>query len=207
LAATSTDVSAFSAQHVAERAQRRRQAIENALAASAERHRIDAMTALATLASDPSSLEERFTGSSHEAAVAPPASARFVSEPPAGAGSYATLASAALDASRTLPHAPKGQRRVPTVVPFLFGFAVVMGASVSVLHPKRLVGASHTAADRPKPTASLTIPSSASARVSPIGAASSPPILAVSALPATDVPPGIPAPSVQWAIPEKQGGN
>jgi predicted Ser/Thr protein kinase len=164
LMTTSADVAAFSGEHVAERAQRRRAAIEQALAASAERLRVDSLRAVAARATDPNPAAASFGAASHDDALGPRAmSPALVSEPPAAGGSYATLGSAALNASHTLHDAPKASRHTPTVLGFLFGFTVVMGASIAVLHPRRLIGGGHTSASGRTKAATAWIASSAPA--------------------------------------------
>jgi serine/threonine-protein kinase len=125
LTTTSADVSAFSIQHLAERAQKRRETIAHALAAVADHNRLQAVKAAGALA----------------ASNLPP----LLSDPP-GASSYATLGSAALDASRSST-APRVHRSL-TAVAFVFGFAVVMGASITVLRPKRQTDAAQGMAGR-----------------------------------------------------------
>jgi uncharacterized membrane protein (UPF0136 family) len=193
-------VAAFSGEHVAERAQRRRLAIEHALATSAELLRADALKAMAARTSDPRPLSASSGPPPKADAVrGQTMSPALVSEPPAGGGSYATLGSTALNASHTLNDAPV-TRHMPTVLAFLFGFTVVMGASITVLHPRRLIGGSHaSAAGRPK-SASAASPSSDPARLSATGTASSPP--PASALPAIERPQT--TPSSQWVVPERR---
>jgi serine/threonine protein kinase len=138
LMTTSADVSAFAMQHLAERAQKRRDTIAHALAAVTDHNRMQAVRAAGALAaSNPAPL---------------------VSEAP-GASSYATLGSAALDASRSLTGAQKKRRSTLTVVAFVFGFAAVLGASMTVLHPKRQadsapVAAGHATVESPPGMAS-----------------------------------------------------
>jgi serine/threonine protein kinase len=127
LTTTSADVSAFSTKHLAERAQKRRDTIAQALAAVTDHNRLQAVRAAGALA------------------AANPAP--LVSDAP-GATSYATLGSAALDASRSLAGATRVPRSTLTAVAFVFGFAVVMGASITVLRPKKEADAAPAAAAR-----------------------------------------------------------
>jgi serine/threonine protein kinase len=172
LTATSADVSALSAKYLAERAQRRRDAIEHALAAVAGRHRAAGVQA------------------AFDHATTEPRTSRLVSEPPPDATSYRTLGSAALDASPPFSVGAKARRPTLTAIAFVCGFAVVMGASMTLLRPKPPGGAqlaSAAGARREIVVAATTTGSPPAAAPSPTGAPSSLPTMAASALPTVDV--------------------
>jgi eukaryotic-like serine/threonine-protein kinase len=206
LTTTCADVSAFSAEHLAERAQRRRDAIERALAAAAERTRAEGASAITTWSGEMPALATSPNPLPSEAFDARTRSAARVSAPPPGARSYATLGSAALDASRPLAASAKARKPALTLLAFALGLAVVAGASMTLLHPRRLAGASPLAAARGAmdPTAGTTSAvSPASLPTSPGGLASSLPSSSASSLPEIDVR-ATPPPTPRTA-PEKRG--
>jgi eukaryotic-like serine/threonine-protein kinase len=150
---TQRDVSAFSMQHLAERVHRRREAIERALAAAADRARAAGARAAATLSRD----------------IAP-----TISELPPGASSYATIGSAALDAPRPTGFAAKAaaRRSAVSMVALAVGCAAVTAASLAWVHPRRLgppppvaaaAGGVGTAATPPSATAAALPAESSSA--------------------------------------------
>ena len=150
---TTGDVAAFAIEHVAERAEKRRQSIELALAAAAERQRIEEllrppsdrsstgfMTATPVSGSQPQMMPAPSTGSlpaDRTMPEAPTAKANpgdaiakltpRLSEPPApGSLSYATLGSASLDASEAPPQ--RSRKGLVAIVALLA--AVAAGATV-----------------------------------------------------------------------------
>jgi hypothetical protein len=203
LATTSSDVSAFSIEHVADRAQKRRDAIDHALAASADRVRTEAMRA--EMPTHPAPPTQPLQGPLHDGAFRAQAPATpGASEPPAGVGTYSTtLGSAALDASAALPNAPRVHRHAPTVAAFLFGFAVVMGASITILHPKWPTRGHPAAAGARAKAIGPTMPGAALPGVpAPSGAASGVPMVAGSNVPAVDA--AAAGGTKQWVAPEKR---
>jgi serine/threonine-protein kinase len=184
------DVAAFSAEHLADRAERRRQAIDIALAAAAERRRVEDLLR-------PTSDRTSVTGQTPHSAPRPvplplqsadsvpyreamtipeapmPKGAPFdaarltarVSETPPNAQSYATLGSAALDSSHELPQ-PKSRKGVVAVVALLTVAALAAtGVSFTVFRPK------------PQPTqAAAAAPTSPAATTPPLPTASAPPV-------------------------------
>jgi eukaryotic-like serine/threonine-protein kinase len=226
LLTTSAEVSAFSTQHLAERAKRRRDAIERSLVAVAERVRMAGAKAAATLSGEvqsgsldrsPASRSGGFASDAgagarrpmdpsssypppSQALQAPSRPTPRVSEPPFSASSYATLGSAALDASPPAG-ATKPRRQALTVLAFVFGFALVTGGSMTLLRPNRLSGAAPVAAapGAMESGTHATGSSSLSAGApSPSAAASTFPAVLPSASPKVDV---LPAPR---AAPERR---
>jgi serine/threonine protein kinase len=129
LTTTSSQVSAFWAEHLAERAQRRRTAIENALAAVTDKTGSEAAQAAASLV--------------HAPRTQPP------SDPPTTA-SYATLGSAALDTSGPAASFAKARKPVFTLLAIAAALGIVAATSVTVLNPKR-VASTPAAAGVPAP--------------------------------------------------------
>jgi serine/threonine-protein kinase len=153
---TTSDVAAFATEHVAERAEKRRQSIELALAAAAERQRIEELLrppsdrsstgfTSATpvrgsqphLPSSPSAASTGQLPADRTLPEAPSAKANpgdaiakltpRLSEPPTpGSQSYATLGSASLDASGAAP--PRSRKGVVGVIALVA--AVAAGATV-----------------------------------------------------------------------------
>jgi serine/threonine-protein kinase len=171
--ATVGDVAAFAAEHMADRAERRRQAIEIALAAAAERRRVEE---LLKPTSDRSSITGQTPASvqrpvplqsadsvpgAREAMTLPeapmPKASPFdavakltarVSEPPPNAQSYATLGSAALDASEPVLPQHKSRKGVVIAVAAIAVVAVAAtGVSFTMFRPKP----SPAAASHPPP--------------------------------------------------------
>lgn len=160
--ATTSDVAAFAAEHLSERAERRRQAIDIALAAAAERKRVEDLLRPTTdrpsysgltphsssrpvaprLSSNPPSRDAMRTVPEAPMPKGTPLdgiaklTAR-VSEPPPNAQSYATLGSAALDASEPVLPQPRSRKGVITVVTLLVIAAVgATGVSFTMFRPK-----------------------------------------------------------------------
>ncbi len=179
---SSAEVAQFCAQHMSERAARRRQAIDYAIAAASDRRRVAEMLRTgnerpsgsnsvppAPMAAPAKSFDPLSSSSDFPAAPAAPlasptsdAVARLtprVSEPPPSpskVSSYATLGSAALDASARMPFA--GQTRkspLPLVVGGIAAALAVAAVSVVVLRP--------SAADPPAPAARIETTAAAAA--------------------------------------------
>jgi serine/threonine protein kinase len=217
---TPADVAAFSAEHLSERAERRRHAIDIALAAAAERHRVEDLLRPTNERSSVTSVTP-VSGSRH---LAPPSSGALgavplegmtlpevpvakggldavakltarVSEVPPNSRSYATLGSAALDASTpSLPQPSSRKGLVAAVV--LVGIVAVAatGVSFTVLRTR---GA--TAAARPAPESAPLSPVTASSPAGPASTASP------SGTTASSAPAGIPtyaASSLPRAVPK-----
>ncbi len=150
---TTADVAAFATEHLAERTEKRRQSIDLALAAAAERQRVEALlrppsdrsstgflTATPASSSQPHVPHAASTGSlpaDRTQPEAPSAKANpgdmvakltpRLSEPPApGSLSYATLGSAALDASDPAP--PRSRKGIVALIAIIA--AVAAGATV-----------------------------------------------------------------------------
>jgi serine/threonine-protein kinase len=149
---TANDVAAFAAEHLGERTEKRRQAIEIALAAAAERRRVEellrpsdrgSLTSVTPvsgsqphLASPPSSSSSAslpFDLTKPEVPLPRPPGEMIakltprVSEPPApGSLSYATLGSASLDTSEAPP--PKSRKGLVAIVALIA--AVAAGATI-----------------------------------------------------------------------------
>ena len=228
------DVAAFAAEHLADRAERRRQAIEIALAAAAERRRVEDLL-------KPNSDRSSITGQTPHSAQRPvplqsadsvpggreltmpeapmpkampfDAAAKLtarVSEPPPNAQSYATLGSAALDASEPVLPQPKSRKGLVAVVALLAVAAVVAtGVSFTVFRPAEppRAAAAEAAETAPKPTAATTASAPAAATTSPAPSTTSPPgppTFAASALP--KVTPRVPTwtPPPRWTPPPPQ---
>ena len=229
------DVAAFSSEHMTERAERRKQAIDIALAAAAERKRVEDLLR-------PTSERTSITGQTPHSAPRPvplhsadsvpyredmtvpeapfpkgapgtpyDAVARLtarVSETPPNAQSYATLGSAALDASQPVLPQPKSRKGVVAVL-VLLGVAALAatGVSFTVFRPKPQPwqSAAGAATTEPTATAPATPPSAAAPPDAPTAAASagSPgvPTMAASSLPKATpkLPPWVPPP--RWTPP------
>jgi serine/threonine-protein kinase len=149
---TTSDVAAFSTEYLAERAERRRQSIEVAVAAAAERRRVEellkptsdrssltgvtphsASRPVAPQARESVPTRGEMTMPEVPVAKAPPeAVAKLtprVSEPPPYSQSYATLGSAALESAPARPQ-PKSRKGVVAAV-VLIGAAAVIATVVS----------------------------------------------------------------------------
>jgi serine/threonine-protein kinase len=164
MSATTSEVSAFWAQHLAERGKRRHDAIEQALATLAEKNRTEAAMAAAALVH--------------------PKPTTTASEPPPMTSSYATLGSDALDASRAATALARARKPLLTLFAFVLGFAAVTVTSMTVLTPKREVGvpaAAVSAEVQPPPpavppaVAPVTATTSITATASAVPIPSSPP--------------------------------
>jgi serine/threonine protein kinase len=176
LSATPADVASFAASHLADRAEKRRFTIDAALAAAAERKRIDDIfepalgrdgrqgrlsAAPSSLASSPSLSQPRDSGTLADTpeALIPPIElvARLtprISDPAPQPSSYATLGSAAIEASQF--HAPpsrshKGLFAAVTVL--VAAVALAAGVRYNLLNPE--IGRTSSA---PPPPASTTRP-------------------------------------------------
>lgn len=167
LTATTSEVSALWRLHLAERAQRRRTAIDQALAALADKTRAEAAKAAAALVLPKP--------------VVP-------SDPPGSTSSYATLGSAALDASGSPMHALRARKPLLTGLACALGIAALAATSMTVLRPKPVPSAP-AAAVLVAPTESAP---SASAAATASDAASAettePPVQEPSATPAPSAP-------------------
>jgi serine/threonine-protein kinase len=234
--ATVGDVAAFSTEHLADRAERRRQAVDIALAAAAERRRVEdllrptsdrtSVTGQTPSHSSPRAmpmpLQSADSVPGREALTMPEApmpkgspfdAARLtarVSETPPNAQSYATLGSAALDASQPVLPQPKSRKGVVAVVALLAVTALAAtGVSFTMFRPKPRPA---TAAAAPPtspapPTAASTVATASEAPTNPPVATSTGstpagiPTYAASSLP--KVTPKIPpwVPPVRWTPP------
>jgi serine/threonine-protein kinase len=173
------DVAAFAAEHMADRAERRRQAIELALAAAAERRRVEDLL-------KPNSERSSITGQTPASAARPiplqsadsvpggrdamtlpeapmPKASPFdavakltarVSENPPNAQSYATLGSAALDASEPVLPPPRSRKGVVVAVAIIGVVALAAtGVSFTMFRPKPAAGPAAAAPLPPDPAA------------------------------------------------------
>jgi serine/threonine-protein kinase len=188
------DVAAFSSEHLADRAERRKQAVDIALAAAAERRRVEDLLR-------PTSERTSVTGQTPHSAPRPipqplqsadsvpvrgeamtipeapmPKGSPFdaakltarISEAPPNAQSYATLGSAALDASQPELPQPKSRKAVFLVVALLGVAALAAtGVSFTMFRPKPLTAAAGGA------PATTTVAVSAAA--TPVTASAAPP--------------------------------
>jgi serine/threonine-protein kinase len=232
------DVASFSAEHLADRADRRKQAIDIALAAAAERKRVEDLlrpvsdrSSVITPNSAPRQIPQPLhsadsvPGGRGEALTLPespvPKGSPFdaakltarVSEAPPNAQSWATLGSAALDASQPeLP--PAKSRRGMVLVVALLGVAalVATGVSFTMFRPRPAPAAAAgspsavaSAAPIATPTASASVPTAATDVATPpstSSAAAGIPTYAASSLP--KVPPKVPLwtpPPPRWTPP------
>ncbi|HEX8795125.1 MAG TPA: serine/threonine-protein kinase [Polyangiaceae bacterium] len=201
-----SDVAAFSAQHLAERAEKRRASIELALSAAAERERVAAL--LKPAADRPSSGMLGTVGTPSGVVNAPPlSSARLpadstaaeapaskavpepaakltprVSTPPPNAESYGTLGSAALDGSELIqqPRSRKGLVMVGALI--TVAALVATGVSFTMFRPKPETSAATMpeAPPAPSPTVSASAAPSASASASAAPSASAKPAASAS---------------------------
>jgi serine/threonine protein kinase len=230
---TSADVSAFAGEHLAERAEKRRQSIDLALAAAAERRRVEELlrptsersSTSATPVSGPhpssgTSVPPPSTGAlpldSMTAAEAPTAKAGAasdgvarltprLSEPPGPASfSYATLGSAAIDASQ--PQLPRSSRKgVVTVLVLLAAVAAaatVVSFTMSKGKPAPAAAIAPPAAVTPPSSSPAVTAAPPSATVAPPSSSSSRdriPTISATSLPtaATAAPP----PPPRWSPP------
>jgi serine/threonine protein kinase len=159
------DVAAFAVKHLAERAERRRQAIELALAAAAERRRVEdllkppseqsasGVTPAATPEGSPAAAPSSHAIMSAQEATRPEgAVSKFTpSDGSPSSRSVSTLGSAAMDASEPLPARKTG--RSIAVVAILAIAAVATGVTLALIHPKP--------APPPRAVASQTVPAAA----------------------------------------------
>jgi serine/threonine-protein kinase len=210
--ATVADVAAFSAEHLSDRAERRRQAVEIALAAAAERRRVEDLlrpTSERTSVTGqtphsaprpmPLPLQSADSVPGREALTMPEApmpkgspfdAARLtarVSETPPNAQSYATLGSAALDASQPMLPQAKSRKGVVAVVALLAVAALVAtGVSFTVFRPKPQPVQAAAAAPRSPPTATQapTTPAAPTASAAP----TDPPVATSTAATAAGIP-------------------
>jgi serine/threonine protein kinase len=144
--ASSSDVAAFSALHLGERARRRRIAIEHAVAAVTDRAHTSSSAAQGDApfpaATVPPGGRPMFGSSAGLAGGTPRPPASGVESSPGHHHSYATLGAASLTAS-TPPPRPAANRRPAIVVgAFIVGFAGAAGASITMLRPERPLAAS-----------------------------------------------------------------
>jgi serine/threonine protein kinase len=169
--ATQADVAAFSLKYLAERGERRRQAIDIALAAATERRRIEELLKPASGSSPaftpaPPSSHALLAAQEPTRAEAP--GARNGSVPPpevaSKTGSYATPASSALDAEATPP-----KSRKPLALFLVLGLlAIATGASLALLRPRlQARRAAIQLAASPPPPAPRTNPVESSAPAPP----------------------------------------
>jgi serine/threonine-protein kinase len=227
---TNADVAAFSAQHMADRTERRRQSIDLALAAAAERRRVEellkpssdrpSITTGATPQSAPRPVSKPDSVPPHDGmtlpevptakAPAPDAIAKLtarVSEPPPNSQSYATLGSAALDSSPALP--PQKSRKGVVVVVALIASAAVIATAVSftMFRPPVASAPGAMGATTTSPLSTAAGPTTTAAgsapgsAVAPSGSAAGIPTMAASSLP--KVTPKVPTytPPPRWTPP------
>jgi serine/threonine protein kinase len=159
--ATAADVAVFSAQYLAERTEKRRKAVETALAAAAERHRMEdllkpasersssGVVAAGGAAPPPSSSTAALPSARDMTAPEVPAAlsrlTARISEPPPNARSDATLGSTALDASE-----PTRSRKPLFAVLSMVVIAAAAATGVS-FHVCRTRAATRAAAGAPPP--------------------------------------------------------
>jgi serine/threonine-protein kinase len=220
---TTSDVAAFAAEYLADRIEKRRAAIDAALAAAAERERLHPPEDRRTSSMLPSfqtgsppwpppssgMLPSPLPSSAQTHAEAPAAKpptlealARLtprLSEPPAHASSYATLGSAALDAQVQPGRSRKGV--VALVGVLVIGLAVAAGVSFNVFRPHEapaLGGPPQAAAPATLPKAPSSVAPQTFSQVDPpFDAAPIGPIVptfAASSLPRAASPPVAPPP-------------
>ncbi|MGH7294900.1 MAG: protein kinase domain-containing protein, partial [Polyangiaceae bacterium] len=179
--ATVGDVAAFAAEHMADRAERRRQAIELALAAAAERRRVEDLL-------KPNSDRSSITGQTPHSARLPvplqsadsvpggreamtlpeapmPKASPFdavakltarVSENPPNAQSYATLGSAALDASAPLLPQTRSRKGLVVAIAAIAIVAVAAtGVSFTMFRPHAAPAPGAAATQAPEPAEKL----------------------------------------------------
>jgi serine/threonine protein kinase len=229
LQTTATDVAAFSAEHLAERAERRRQAIEMALAAAAERAQVEdrlrspaserISVTSSTPDSGPRSIQALRAAESPvrcEPTLLPearlsrffdlptpaesPARAAHVAPMPPSMPSYATLGSAALDASEPLllgkPKAQaKARRGARTLMTIVAAAAVVVtGVSFTALRSRTPAATGHALVTLASPTAQPLPASVLVALAEPLAEAS--PSAAPGAVSAVPAGAGTPPPRV-----------
>jgi eukaryotic-like serine/threonine-protein kinase len=237
---TTGDVAAFAAEHLAERTEKRKQSIELALAAAAERRRVEellrppgdrpssSMITPATPASDPrvpgsvprivaaastGSLPGDPTLPEVPAAKAPlDAIARLtarVSDVPPTSRSYATLGSAALDASEPVLPPPKSRRGLVMVIAVVLvagagatGVAFTMSRSspkaAAAGAPPATTSALTVTSPTPPPPASSVATSAASAPSAAAATSSGIPTVSAGALPMATT---AVRPPVRWTPP------
>jgi len=236
---TVADVAAFSSEHLADRAERRRQAVDIALAAAAERRRVeDLLRPMGDRASvsgqtphsaprpipQPLQSADSVPGPRGEVTIpeAPmPKGSPFdavakltarVSETPPNAQSYATLGSAALDASQPELPPSKSRKGVVAVVALLAIAALAAtGVSFTMFRPKpppaaAAGGPTSAPTEPPAPSApAATVSAAASGTPAPKATGSTPagiPTYAASSLPKVTpkVPLWVPPPP-RWTPP------
>jgi serine/threonine protein kinase len=157
LTATAADVAAFSMQHLADRAQRRRDAIDRALAASSKRVRAEEATG-DTLAGVQRASSDAIADALRPPFDVRPDAALPASEPPAGATSYATLGSSALVASAPIAGPTRPRRSTLGALALGAGIAAAAAISVGLSRPGRHVGGGPAlAAGTAPPTAETAI--------------------------------------------------
>jgi serine/threonine-protein kinase len=237
---TAGDVAAFSAEHLADRAERRKQAIDIALQAAAERRRVEDLlrpmgdrTSVSgqTPHSAPRPVPQPLQSADsvpggREAMTMPEvpmpngspfdAVARLtarVSEAPPNAQSYATLGSAALDASQPELPQTKSRKGVVAVVALLGVAAIAAtGVSFTVFRPKPpappVAAAGPTATASAEATAASAVPTTQATGAATVTAAASSggpagiPTYAASSLPkATPKAPLWVPPPPRWTPP------
>ena len=232
---TPADVAAFSTEHMAERAERRKHAVELALAAAAERHRVEDLLrpvsernsiVSATPASAPRQIAPPSSGTLEGAPVdgmtaaeAPAAKSGLdaiakltarVSEVPPNSRSYATLGSAALDASApTFAHPTSSRKGVVTlVVAIALAAAAATVISFTMFRSKGSATGPGPATDNAPPAATASAPAAeatappSSQPAATTGPAAGIPMVAASALP--KVTPKVPywtPPPPRWTPP------
>jgi serine/threonine-protein kinase len=219
---THEDVAAFTGKHLAERAERRRKAIELALEAAAERHRVaellqpaseDGLTPAPAQGTPPSQGGIRVTPAppeppsshaliaAHEAtrAEGPGRRVSLLSEPSPASRSSATLGSASLDAS--MPLAVRSRKPVALAVVGVAAVVVTILAFAFVRGKEPAAPTSVTAVSPPPPAPSSPSmsppPAPPQTATAPVADAPNIPIVSASSLPkAKDV-----APSTRPAAP------
>jgi serine/threonine protein kinase len=223
---TSADVAAFAGEHLADRAEKRRFAVDSALAAAAERKRVEDVfepvlgregrphrrsTMPPPPSSNPAMGQARDSGTLAETpdALEPPIElvARLtprLSDPAPQPSSYATLGSAAIDASRTNGPPPRSNKGLVAAVAVLVAaVALAAGVRLNLLHPE-LPGLTSsgtpTPVSRPSPTPSpLPFPAPTPAASATAGSSYSLlPTVAATALPRAS---SAPSPTAQDPAP------
>lgn len=240
LTTTSADVAAFASQHLADRAEKRRYAIDAALAAAAERKRLDEVFDPAlvkdgrprrrsTMPPPPSShpsVPGRDSGTfaeTPEALVQPiELVARLtprISDPAPQPSSYATLGSAAIEATRTssLPQQRSHKGLLAVMVVLVAALGVAAGVRLNLLHPQLpsyTSNAGPPTMSRPAPPTVQTTAPNAAPTPPPAAASTTPgasfsllPTVAATALPRASAAPSptaqAPAPPPRPAPPQK----
>ncbi|HEY8038564.1 MAG TPA: serine/threonine-protein kinase [Polyangiaceae bacterium] len=234
---TTGDVAALCQEHLGERFEKRRQSIDLALAAAAERRRVEELLkptserSSSGMTSVPPHSQPRpspvstdsFLQQAREmtlpevpnAKVSPadavakltPQLAPRVSEPPPQASSYATLGSAALDASAPQLPQPRSRKGVFAVVAAIaVALAIATGVSFAMFRPKPAPAAANAgpaqATPPPPPATSVAAPAPTTSGSAPRASSSAPGIPTFSA---TELPTATakvpPAPPPRWFPP------